>query len=404
MAETTFDERTTLKQHPNASRWTLELQRILNGEREQSLLNVQSVSSYINKILAESDDPSLARAHFSEALMGLVRAWQPSAHMSKEYFACMLDILGAYTPLEGMPKILSTFKRWGGFPDDLKSSQGYGAEYDINLKALVVLESYFPIGPHENLKEDVRSFSQYLEILFGYLNKSTYSSYVAVRLIELGALTFDDQRIGEIITTDPESLYHLLSIVFSTSQRENVSLNLAAIWSHFEVVDDAIKQAFFEALKIYGATGIELTNGEIQVQLDEQESFILKSTASSSSVIEPVHEDAIGRQSLVKRLDSIPTLLANVDASCRREVSILFEECLLQGSDFVERFKSKVNEAGGELLDRQTRVEIITKQARFRPTLSKKGLVGWVAWKTHKIKVPSKQNMIEELRGRSAGG
>src|SRR5260370_1316321 len=159
----------SLQTHPTTFEWLVELQRILNGEREISLLRLQSVAAYINKILARSDDESLSRACFQNALTQVVQTWQPNEHFSKEYLACMLDLIAGYVPLEGAAKVLGLLRRWGTFSDSIESSGGYGAESDLNLQALVVLESYFPVGPDEKLTEQSRIFQSYLEILLDYL-------------------------------------------------------------------------------------------------------------------------------------------------------------------------------------------------------------------------------------------
>ncbi|HVF45194.1 MAG TPA: hypothetical protein VM936_19365, partial [Pyrinomonadaceae bacterium] len=138
-ADARNSEKRLLKREPTVERWQAEILRVLNGEREGDLINLGSVEEYVDKILDLSRDKVRARLSFDEALYRVVQTWQPVRRETKEYLACLLDLIGAYTPLNAAPKMLAFLGRWGGFESDLESSSGYGSHHDLNLKALVVL-------------------------------------------------------------------------------------------------------------------------------------------------------------------------------------------------------------------------------------------------------------------------
>src|SRR5688500_13595667 len=125
MSQVNVKSHEALRKTPTTFAWSEELQRVLNGEREVSLLRLHSVQAFLEKIIARSEDESLSRACFLEALRQIVQSWQPNEKRSKEYSAIMLDLIGHYRPLEGASKIVGLLKVWGTFSNGMESSGGY---------------------------------------------------------------------------------------------------------------------------------------------------------------------------------------------------------------------------------------------------------------------------------------
>lgn len=302
----------SLRKAPTVFGWALELQRLLNGEREVALLRLQSVQAYINKILARSEDESLARVCFQEALRETVRAWCPNERCSKEYLACMLDLVGAYRPLEAATKIAGLLRNWCAFPKETESSGGYGSESDLNLKSLVVLGGYFEIAPHDRLVDDARIFQAYVEILFEYLETPRYGGYVASRLIEVGMIQFSDQRIGNLISSDAEAIYELLSLLFSPARRSRLMPDSRPLISQIAKCPNEAQELFARIVHANGASVIETTSGSF-VMLDGQERIEVASVEAASGesagvTSSPTHP--VDSTELNAQLSRLPGLLA----------------------------------------------------------------------------------------------
>jgi hypothetical protein len=334
-----------LKTEPSANLWELELRRILNGERESDLLRFGSVEEYVDKILDLSKDRVAGEQSFNEALRFIVKSWRPEKPESKEYLACLIDLIGAYLPASGAPKVLYFLDRLGDFEASLTSSGGYGANVDLYLNALVTLEKYFQ-RPLMGEDDESLAFKSYLATLQNHLKQERYSGYVAARLIDLGALTSNDEVLRIIIGQNPYALREVISLVFAPEREEWFSRDIANILEHSLSIGDPALSVFEEVLTAHGASLVLTRDHSLIVGLSGREQIPIE--LSGTAV-----EEYIG---ILRRrqlgLHKLPTLLSEVPKRllARAEIADTLERCVSLGDEGITLFERELEERGAQIV------------------------------------------------------
>lgn len=248
-----FKEMNLLRTEPSVSRWEIELRRVLDGQREYALIRLVGVQEYIEVILRDSKDRSVAQTTFHEALRHIVQAWQPAKPESDAYVAIMLTLIGAYTPLPGFVKVLGFIQRWGRFRENQVSTDSTGARSDLHMKALVVLGNYYPVAPRVP-ENEAYDFKTYVSVLREQLRDPRYSGYAAGRLIELEIFQLEAQEVQELIQRDPECLRELMPLLLNPNRRSRIGWDVSQIYVTCLVVGGDAEKHFNQALQARGAS------------------------------------------------------------------------------------------------------------------------------------------------------
>lgn len=333
-----------LKTNPSADAWEIELRRILHGERESDLIRLGSVDEYVDKILDLSVDRPLAEHSFNKALRRVVKTWQPENPESKEYFACLLDLISAYAPADyatsKMLYFVDCLSRYGGC---LKSSNGYGAHDDLYLKALVVLEKLFPRAA-SHTDEEFAGFKSYVSILKKNLENPLYAGYAAARLIDLSVLEPQDQRIAALIRVNPNSQREIISLLFDRDRQVWLERDLTSIMAHALNAGDEAVIVFEQMLQAYGG----------KLELKGQAATI--SFVRLSPIVINLSSEAIARYAnFIQRrkmsLDRLGSLLTSATGHAQAQAGIaeILELCLTYDNGGVI-FKQELKKFGAEVL------------------------------------------------------
>jgi hypothetical protein len=273
-----------LKSQPSVSLWEVEIRKILLGKRDHAVVRLGGAQEYIEVILEESEDEALAQTIFNEAMKNVIQSWQPARPESAAYFSFMLDIIGAYTPAEGFIKVLGFInsKKYFGInvitPDSRKEGK------DLHMKALVVLQYYYPVAPPSQSDMDI-AFRQYLGVLREHLQNPKYNDYALRRLYELNAIDLQDEDVSSAIENEPSVINEIISIICKLRNRDRAQVDLSALYAHSLRISDGTT-VFEQALTACGARLehddygplVYLSNTELivlDVPEDVQASYIL---------------------------------------------------------------------------------------------------------------------------------
>jgi hypothetical protein len=334
-----------LKTDPSADSWEIELRRVLRGERESDLLRLGSVDEYVDKILDLSVDRPVAEQSFQKALRRVVRTWQPENPESKEYFACLLDLIGAYTPDSpyAIPKVLYFLDCLSRYGERLKSSSGYEAHSDLYRKALVVLEKYFPRALN-HADGEFLDFKAYVSVLEKNLASQLYGGYAAARLIDLRVVEPKDQTIGSLIRENPDSQREIISLLFASERQVWLSRDLKHIIEHALNAGDEAVIVFEQVLRVFGGK-LELKGQGAAVSFDHHAPMFVN--LSSEAMV----KYATFTQRRKMNLDRLAGLLtaAKEQAQAQAEIAEILELCLTYGSG-AARFKQELSKFGAEVL------------------------------------------------------
>jgi hypothetical protein len=339
-------EKLLLKREPTAERWQAELFKVLNGQRESDLLHYESVEEHVDKILDLSPDRARAKLAFDKALYRVVQTWQPVRRETKEYLACLLDLIGAYTPLNGAHKLLGFLSRWGRFEDDLESSGGYGAHHDLNLKALVALGSCLDAAPQATA-EDARLFKQYVDLLREQLSDDEYGWYAATRLIELSLLPLEHEEIGALIKRSPRVLRSLVSLVFSKARRSRFERDLQSLFVHAVEGGDRAFRAFEQTLQDRRAS-LKIRDGVVILDAPGRS----RTEFTLSNAAQRKHMELLLRREM--RLDELQELLSEATrhAKARMQVTRIYEDCLdKHGGEGARHFQDEIQKHNARLVE-----------------------------------------------------
>src|SRR6185295_1446260 len=130
--------------------WETELRYVLSGKRDYALLELGSITGYIDRLLSAARSEETSLANFFQAVERIVSTWHPEKATSEYFTFGILELIGAYQPAVGFLKIISFIQRGFRFPLIPFERGGYGSGQDLHMKALVVLEYYYPASPPKN--------------------------------------------------------------------------------------------------------------------------------------------------------------------------------------------------------------------------------------------------------------
>lgn len=259
--------------------WKEEIINILNGKRDGLLIKSGSVRGYI-EYLTKSLNPEDFKSQFEPALKEVVWSWEVHQPREKEYFVIMLELIGSFTPDGGYRKAAKFHDYWKNSISKIEDKFGYESNANLLRQIIGALSAYFNLAPEQKSSEEERyNFKHYLDLLEKYLYEPQLSGYIAVVLLKSFFVEISDKKIKKAIETESESLYNIMSYVFSGDRKHKLEENLENLAYHvFEVGGDAI-DLFEKRLKVYGADfkygqpnlTISLSNGdEIAVNFSEK--------------------------------------------------------------------------------------------------------------------------------------
>jgi len=200
---------TALIANPSVALWAAELLYLADGQRDGQLEVVGHASEYIRSLWAESDDHIYSEASFRQALEEFVIQWNPSISEDPARLDIILSLIQAFWPLSGFGKIAGHLKTSNWFGKMYSPPISRGEPYDLHLKALKVLETYFKTAPLQSTP----SYQTYVHILTTQLNYDAYRGYALARLLDLEEKTWNDPQVLEYIEHMPESLTEIIPVV-----------------------------------------------------------------------------------------------------------------------------------------------------------------------------------------------
>jgi hypothetical protein len=181
---------------PSTTRWKLEIESLLSGEREGILLEVGSCRQYVSRLLVDSDDPAKAKVTFESALENVVETWQPEVNKPLRN-GLLLDLIIGFTPRRAFEKILAAFSKWNSLSPRPSTQDEEHATADT--LSLVALEAYYPAPPPGTL--DDPGFRLYTDMLWRLTGpQSGYVPHACRRLLELRLVETSDRRIKEMVS------------------------------------------------------------------------------------------------------------------------------------------------------------------------------------------------------------
>jgi hypothetical protein len=190
--------------------WKAEIEQIVSGERDNYIERWKgSIKIYVESELfpplEKENREKYARVSraFLTALNETISEWNLSLLREKEYFACLLEMIRAYTPDTGFEKAIGFLQIWGKRLDEIPVFGGYNSNTDLIQSALFALDAHFSVPPQNARKN--KSYQIYLQLLRDYMFVPEYSGYAAVKL-----LTLKEQDLSDTIYYDAIKNSHLV--------------------------------------------------------------------------------------------------------------------------------------------------------------------------------------------------
>lgn len=227
--------------------WTTLLERAAADRVVPALDRVGGIEQYIKAVTHRALDPSTARVMRDAALDGLISR-ETLTFAAPHRTLNFLDLAAAFKPKHGVGPVSDFARR------HLRSAavamQGV-LEIDFRLRALQVLEAYYPM-PH---LEVAPAYSAYLGLLRQYATLQTYAGYALARLLELNSATLRDPIATSAVraaspTAIGELVNRILTFNLDTEAKEQLT----------ELYNIAVATNQLDGF----VTGIQLINGVLQ--------------------------------------------------------------------------------------------------------------------------------------------
>jgi hypothetical protein len=244
--------------------WETEIRSILAGRRDYLLINLGSVAGYLSKLLSTSADVDTAETNLRQTVQNVVRAWHPQKLHPEYYTLIMLELIGAYQPMEGFVRIVGFLQRGHYFPSIDARAGAYGAGRDLHMKALTVLEYFYASAPPES--GDDHAFESYVQVLEQHLQSELYCSYVVGRLIALNVLNTEDAKLGRPIEMNLRTIDEIVPILVGPSRQARLTEELSNIYTHCFLIGRIATERFQAALEDCGITS-ELDKDGVRLRL-----------------------------------------------------------------------------------------------------------------------------------------
>lgn len=181
---------------PTSSRWDVEIERVLSGQRAGRVEHLGSVSDYVQVLISSSEDTIKSRGAFRLGLEKVVVRWSPGKYHSVYYTAGILDLIGDFAPPSGFGKIFTFMRQGKRFPEKTDPQETIGRSRNLHRRALRSLEQYVSVAPINS--QQVRVFDNYVGLLRNLAKNPADKDYAAARLQQLGAETSSSSE-GTII-------------------------------------------------------------------------------------------------------------------------------------------------------------------------------------------------------------
>jgi hypothetical protein len=235
--------------HPSTFKWEIEIRRILQGEREYALIQLISIKSYIEKIIARCPDKPKAESTFHRALKQIIESWKPIKSLSNYHISHLLDLIAAFTPEGGLSKIIEfikidTYAHYAHHESKRDHLPG-NEDTDLHRKAILTLGNYF-INP---MARKGRSFEIFSKLLIEHLALPEYASLAAGNIVQLGILPLDDQRILNVLASNTTALEDILTQLLSMIDNTELPSHLGHLYSHCLDIAQIGESGFVAALQ-----------------------------------------------------------------------------------------------------------------------------------------------------------
>jgi hypothetical protein len=220
----------SLRVAPTTESWELLLRRLLKGgEIDSYVREAGNAEEAVRALIENSNDTPASDSAFHQALNNVVQTWQPEDILPKRHLEKLLQLISAFTPLSGFPKILGYLTSWRTFA--LSQVTSKADDDDLVMRALIALQNYFPVAPIESAKDP--AFASYSGFLRELLNNSQFAGHACRRLLELELLPVDAAEIETLVKAQQKEaavLPQLLEFLLTTRMNLRNSL-LAKLYS-----------------------------------------------------------------------------------------------------------------------------------------------------------------------------
>ena len=248
----------TIRTNPSEELWKKEIRALLYGKRAYAVSRLGDGQEYVEVILAESTDQAEAMAAFRGALEAVVTEWQPTKPQVPGYVGRMLELIAAFQPLAGFPKLVGHIQQGRRFTEHDEYYEPKQNVPDVHLKALVALEGYFPAPPAEP-EHGGEGYKSYVRIVREHLHDSDFAGYAVARLLELEILSASQREIQETFARHPEAVRGAVSHLIRT-EGERAQTELPELYDQC-LRDPRLERHFVAALTLVGAALIDHPDG-----------------------------------------------------------------------------------------------------------------------------------------------
>jgi len=316
----------------NKTEWKREIRNMLNGKRE-GLLIKYGVYQYLQKLLEKLGNED-SEDIFYEALLEVIGSWQPEQTKDKEYFAIMLELIAAYTPVGGYRKAAKFLEYWENSVDKITDKSGYSANVDLRLAALGALDAYFHHAPEPNVSsEEVSAYKDYFNLLERFLQHPSLGGHAAVILLKSFHLDLADERVKTAICSQVENLYNIMAYVFSVKRENRLEDNLKKLSQQVFSIGTAAIDFFEKRLEIYG------------VKIDCEQPHLTLTLSNNRFISIQMSDDALDNFKMRKTgLHLLSTYLKEIyknreESGNYEKIQNILNNCYSEGRDAVLQFK-----------------------------------------------------------------
>lgn len=200
---------------PSVAGWRKEILAVVEGARSSRESRVGEANDYVETLLSYSVDQASARETFQVALESVVREWDPTLQVAPEHLENLFALMAEYHPPSGVEKL----SKYTESCDCLRRSTSHHdvAHRDVHLKALSVLDTYFPVATRTG--NEGPGFDSYIDLLCHHLRNPDYRFDATKRLLTRGLLDKSVVSSREESENYNEKMNELLKTRRSASKR-----------------------------------------------------------------------------------------------------------------------------------------------------------------------------------------
>lgn len=245
--ESISDMRWNLRRSPTAAAWEEELRRLVLGHRDDFREHLGSAGAYVKSLIVISEQRAKAETAAFTALRRVVETWRPWPSSGSGENLRLLELLEAFSPETGLPKVLHLLSA----TIDLLEAPESRDVIALCSASLKVLERYFPFeGPPQ------LAFKAYISRLRQLTQSPDYGVYATSRLRRLGVVETRSEGVTTLLLQKPECLDDLVSIFCATIPMEDEDVeHLAGIYCQCLALGGEYRRKFRGAI---GRSGLRL--------------------------------------------------------------------------------------------------------------------------------------------------